>query len=98
MLLAFPMAAFAPYGLPWIAFDAVAGINLLAYLSYMVFKLRKLEAFFLTPVWWFFTGISVYIALYYLKTGHWYFTPKCTEMYEETPSFHMEMSSTSSKP
>lgn len=64
------------YDFPWNIIDMVAMINLIIYVLYIVAKFRQPKLFIMTPVWWFVTGISFYISLYYLWTGKWFKSPK----------------------
>lgn len=64
------------YGYPWDIIDMFAGINLLVYMTYIVIKFKQPKLYIMTPIWWFLTGISFYISLYYLWTGKWFKSPK----------------------
>jgi len=84
------------YDFPWNIIDMVAMINLIVYVTYIVIKFRQPKLFIMTPIWWFMTGVSFYISLYYLWTGKWFKSPKTTVEKEKISSLTVDKEKISS--
>ncbi len=63
------------YGMPWFLIDIIAFIITMLYIVYIAIMFRSTLAVLL-PAWWYITGLSFYIALYYFTTGKWYHSKK----------------------